>query len=422
MLTANDVLNILKRNWNKLVGQFNRLFYLLKTSLFSLIISLGGCSEKKEDVTMVADYLPFANQKFIDLDPKQLNKLNNRDDLCKIEPGEFLMGSPIEEMGRKSDEVIHLVQITRPFWMKKFEVTNAEWNQFVQPEHQRGEKVFWLSGKILSLVCSSRGYSDGPYSVHQYEEGKSTFFSIDEVQGSKENWRTPSNRRNYRVSDGKFSLLEELHHFLVKQGGRELGRLNQGFPVTRISHSQAVNYCWQRTQSAYKTNEIPSTLIYRLPTEAEWEYSCRAGSTEFCGLGEGNYLSGENANIDGSSRSYILDFRERLSTGGRAFTPYNRRGISEVRPKSPMYPGNRWGLHDMHGNVMEWCFDYYNAYPQDKKMIDPIGPIRGTKKIVRGGSFYRTAQESRSASRAAYEASYMGSEIGFRYVLGFPLR
>ena len=422
MRTANDILNILLRNWSKLEGQFNCLVYLWKTSLFPLIISLSGCSEEKEDAKLVADYLPFADQKFIGLDPKQLNKLNNRDDLCKIEPGEFLMGSPVEEMGRKSDEVLHLVQITRPFWMKKFEVTNAEWNQFVQPEHQRGEKVFWLSGKILSQICSSRGYADGPYSVHQYDEGKTTYFSIDEVQGSKENWKTPSNRRNYRVSDGKFSSLEELHLFLVRQGGRELGRLNQGFPVTRISYSQAVNYCWQRTQAAYKTNEIPSTLIYRLPTEAEWEYGCRGGSTKFCGLGEGNYLSGENANIDGSSRSYILDFREGFSTGERAFTPYNRRGVSEVRPKSPMYPGNRWGLHDMHGNVMEWCFDFYGMYPQEERMVDPIGPIRGTKKIVRGGSFYRTAQESRSASRAAYEASYMGSEIGFRYVLGFPLR
>jgi len=422
MRTANDILNILLRNWSKLEGQFNCLVYLWKTSLFSLIISLSGCSEEKEDAKLVADYLPFADQKFIGLDPKQLNKLNNRDDLCKIQPGEFLMGSPVEEMGRKSDEALHLVQITRPFWRKKYEVTNAEWNQFVQPEHQRGEKVFWLSGKILSQVCLSRGYADGPYSVHQYEEGKNTFFSIDEVQGSKENWKTPSNRRNYRVSDGKFSSLEELHLFLVRQGGRELGRLNQGFPVTRISYSQAVNYCWQRTQAAYKTNEIPSALIYRLPTEAEWEYGCRGGSTKFCGLGEGNYLSGENANIDGSSRSYILDFREGFSTGERAFTPYNRRGVSEVRPKSPMYPGNHWGLHDMHGNVMEWCFDFYGMYPQEEKMVDPIGPIRGTKKIVRGGSFYRTAQESRSASRAAYEASYMGSEIGFRYVLGFPLR
>jgi len=103
MRTANDILNILLRNWSKLEGQFNCLVYLWKTSLFSLIISLSGCSEEKEDAKLVADYLPFADQKFIGLDPKQLNKLNNRDDLCKIQPGEFLMGSPVEEMGRKSD-------------------------------------------------------------------------------------------------------------------------------------------------------------------------------------------------------------------------------------------------------------------------------------------------------------------------------
>ncbi|MEL0005152.1 MAG: SUMF1/EgtB/PvdO family nonheme iron enzyme, partial [Opitutales bacterium] len=79
-------------------------------------------------------------------------------------------------------------------------------------------------------------------------------------------------------------------------------------------------------------------------------------------------------------------------------------------------------IHDMHGNVMEWCYDYYGNYSDDGNITDPIGPIRGSKKVVRGGSFYRTAQECRSASRASYEPSYRGSEIGFRYVIGFPLR
>ena len=94
-----------------------------------------------------------------------------------------------------------------------------------------------------------------------------------------------------------------------------------------------------------------------------------------------------------------------------------------VNLKSPFYPANQWGLHDMHGSVMEWCYDLYGPYPVKKDtIIDPIGFIRGTKRIVRGGSFLRTAYECRSAQRASYEPSYRGSEIGFRYVIGLPLR
>jgi len=77
----------------------------------------------------------------------------------------------------------------------------------------------------------------------------------------------------------------------------------------------------------------------------------------------------------------------------------------------------------MHGNVLEWCYDFYGPYPDDNSTrIDPIGPIRGSYRIARGGSFVRTAHDSRSAARFSYEASYRGSEIGFRYVLGLPLR
>ena len=139
-----------------------------------------------------------------------------------------------------------------------------------------------------------------------------------------------------------------------------------------------------------------------------------------CGIGEGNFLSGENANIDGSERGYVIDQRPRseFSTGSTFISQY-REGL--VPPQT--YRANAWGVYDMHGNVMEWCYDFYGAYPvTNLTRMDPIGPIRGAMRVVRGGSFVRTAHQSRSAKRFKYEASFRGSEVGFRYVLGLPLR
>jgi len=393
------------------------------TCFLTLIIFLvSSCSEDQPDQDLQPTYIPFEKQLRKGPSKGELTKLFNRKDLAHIAPGEFWMGSPTDEQGRKSDEFLHKVKITKPFWIKKFEVSNSEWNQFVDEEQKKGEKIFWISGKTLDQLCSSSGYQDGQYSIHRFEEGGILHFTVEEVTGSNGSWKRPQRRRNYKIQNGKFINIEAIYSFLTEQKSTFLGRLNQNLPATHISYSQAVNYCWKRTKDAYQKKELPMNLVYRLPTEAEWEFSCRAGNSGFTGLADGDYLSGENSNLDGSSPSYILDERPDLTSGSRAFRPFNRRTLSEIRPNSPLYPGNQWGIHDMHGNVMEWCFDYYGNYSVDDIVTNPIGPIRGSKKVVRGGSFYRTAQECRSASRASYEPSYRGSEIGFRYVIGFPLR
>ena len=82
--------------------------------------------------------------------------------------------------------------------------------------------------------------------------------------------------------------------------------------------------------------------------------------------------------------------------------------------------GNEVGLHNMHGNVMEWCYAFYGEYPDVSISIDPIGPIRGAKRVLRGGSFLRPAHSARSAARESLEPSWRGSEIGFRIVWPIP--
>ena len=101
---------------------------------------------------------------------------------------------------------------------------------------------------------------------------------------------------------------------------------------------------------------------------------------------------------------------------------FNRNRVMPVNKNQPKYKPNKWGLYHMHGNVMEWCYDFYGEYPDVSISIDPIGPIRGAKRVLRGGSFLRPAHSARSAARESLEPSWRGSEIGFRIVLAYPLR
>ena len=129
----------------------------------------------------------------------------------------------------------------------------------------------------------------------------------------------------------------------------------------------------------------------------------------------------ERGKCESGWSSYILDERPDLTLGPVHFALLTEEH-SLISDQIRLFLRQSMGNPDMHGNVMEWCFDYYGNYSDTDLLVDPIGQIRGSKKVVRGGSFYRTAQECRSASRACYEPSYRGSEIGFRYVIGSPLR
>ena len=151
---------------------------------------------------------------------------------------------------------------------------------------------------------------------------------------------------------------------------------------------------WNDAQAfVARLNEREGHGRYRLPTEAEWEYAARAGSTT-------RYGFGDDAGMLGRYAWYGEDF-ENGST-------------HPVGQKEP----NAWGLHDMHGNVWEWVWDWYDArYYAHSPAADPTGPQSGSRHVVRGGSWHETADDWRSAFRRAYPPDYRGISIGFRPVL-----
>ncbi len=242
--------------------------------------------------------------------------------LAYIPSGEFTMGSPATEPGRKDDERQHKVKITRPFFMGVTEVTQAQW--------------FQVMGK------------------------------------------------DYKSPDGV--------HPDDQRGNRFLG---DDLPADGISYQETLDFC--KRLSALENKK------YRLPTEAEWEYAARAGSTD--AFNTGPALTALQANIDG-------------------YDPFPGVPRSLSRMKTLLvgtFAANAWNLKDMHGNVMEWTSDFYNPYPitdsADPKSTEFTGPPEQAARVLRGGSWKHYATQARSANRSFYSPVLKANYIGFRIVL-----
>ncbi len=144
---------------------------------------------------------------------------------------------------------------------------------------------------------------------------------------------------------------------------------------------------------------------YTLPTEAQWEYACRAGHY---GFDDYPFTFGTCLSTDQANYQYRVDYQY-----DGCFDEGEYRGITiEVASLEK----NDWGLYDMHGNVREWCQDYYGSYPSDK-IIDPVGSESGTVRVIRGGSWNYGVEICRSANRSRGGPDGRGIGIGFRLAL-----
>jgi formylglycine-generating enzyme required for sulfatase activity len=158
-------------------------------------------------------------------------------------------------------------------------------------------------------------------------------------------------------------------------------------PVEQVSWNDAVSFC--RRLSALP-KEKAAGRVYRLPTEAEWEYACRAGAATEYSFGD-----------DETQLSQYGWFHS--NSDGRTHP------IGQKRT-------NGWGLHDMHGNVWEWCSDWYGEYPSGT-MTDPRGPHSGSRRVRRGGCWNGPAGGCRSADRYYCAPGYSSLNLGFRVAL-----
>ena len=199
------------------------------------------------------------------------------------------------------------------------------------------------------------------------------------------------------VTVGQFRQFVQATGYQIEAGASHFGQFdanknwqNPGFaqtedhPVVCVSWNDAVEFCNWLSNKEGKT--------YRLPTEAEWEYSCRAGS-------KGRWSFGDN-------EGELLDYARFLSNSQGHTWPV--AGLKE----------NAWGLYDMHGNVFEWCQDWYDAnYYKTSPPKDPPGPDAGTERVLRGGSWCFYPGQCRSAFRVRNTPGARCDDDGFRVVL-----
>lgn len=179
------------------------------------------------------------------------------------------------------------------------------------------------------------------------------------------------------------------------------------FPVENISSYEAMEFC--------RKLSMKEGVEYRLPTEAEWEHACRAGTTTA-------YSSGANISeldatgwfADNSGKA-VIDSRDIWETDHDNY--YKRLLVNVCRPhvvgsKKP----NVWGLYDMHGNVWEWCEDCRKSDGRDQMLDDSIDPVQGNYRVLRGGAFRGLPLAVRSAFRYIIQPDNRGDDIGFRLV------
>ena len=158
-------------------------------------------------------------------------------------------------------------------------------------------------------------------------------------------------------------------------------------PVEKVSWEDAVAFCEKLTELERKAGRVPEGWAYQLPTEAQWEYACRAGTRARFSFG--GELTEKDANF--------------------------ARNVGETTNVGK-YPANAWGFHDMHGNVWEWSRDWYDSdyYEQASAKRDPLGPAAGSDRVLRGGSWSDWARYARSAFRNRIEPGHRILDLGFR--------
>jgi len=256
--------------------------------------------------------------------------------MCWIPPGEFMMGSSEGELGRENNEKQVEVKLSEGFWLAKTEITQAQWKAGGGIDASVRQPAMW-AGEVQ-------------YTWESFNAGGIV-------------------AENFKGGD---------------------------LPVERVDWNEVRAWCARVTVRLQKSAKLESSWKLVLPSEAQWEFACRAGTV--AALHNGTDLT-SNEGIDMS-----------LNELGW----YDKNSKKRTNPVG-MKKANAWGLHDMHGNVWEWCSDWYAE--ELIGGVDPKGPEKGERRASRGGSWGNDGSSCRSASRSRDMPDFKLLALGFRPAL-----
>jgi formylglycine-generating enzyme required for sulfatase activity len=320
--------------------------------LFILIIAGFGCSSLNKKK---AGKLPIEGKAWnVQLPDNNLLPMN------WISPGTFIMGSPESEKGRKTDENPQTtVTLTKGYWLGITEVTIGQWKAVT------GVRLRDKVNKMLN----------------------------DETL--------------YDFEGGKKQKIRDYMHFDRDNPDKIMANEDESLPMYFVSWNEAIGFCQKLNLQEHAKGRLPAGYEYTLPTEAQWEYACRAGTTG------ATYALPENADSNDESLDGIAWYRKNSIKGytGKGLGP-TAAGPRIVGTKQP----NKWHMYDMLGNIWEWCRDWYGPYPGGA-VTDPVGPQTGTYRANRGGSWGSGISDERSANRAKNPPNEDSAYRGFRIAL-----
>jgi formylglycine-generating enzyme required for sulfatase activity len=304
-----------------------------------------GSSKTKQDVEVSQPTTPVETKRVSTEPSRELtNSIGMK--LAHLQPGEFLMGSPDTDMEAKDDEKPqHRVRITRPFYLGVTEVTRGQFRRFVD---------------------------ETGYKTEAEKDGKGGYGWNEEAKKFEQQARYTWLNAGFEQTDGH--------------------------PVVNVSWNDAVAFVeWLSRKDGQ---------ICRLPTEAEWEYACRATTSTRYSSGDDPEGLADVGNVaDGTARKKCPDW---------TWTIAAEDGFVYTAPVGHFRP-NKWGLYDMHGNVWEWCSDGYAAgYYKQSPVDDPSGAARTAGRAIRGGSWSRSPSLVRAAFRGWLSPGYRSVNLGFR--------
>jgi formylglycine-generating enzyme required for sulfatase activity len=184
---------------------------------------------------------------------------------------------------------------------------------------------------------------------------------------------------------GATDVTQSQYESIMRTNPSDFKSAGNDAPVEQVSWDDAMAFCEKLTAREHAVGRLPAGYVFTLPTEAQWEYACRAGTTE------------------------------PYATDPAATSWYDKNSGGTTHPAGAKQP-NSWGLYDMTGNVYQWCADWYAKRLPGGEVTDPTGPAAGSAHVLRGGGWYYDRTYCRSAYRD-YDPGYRANFIGFRVAL-----